>query len=198
MYVPHPQPLAICFSKSNPPSVTSLRYRRLRCLFSAAPKWASFDPFATQKLSTFRSSATGIMQLASSIEAMRLTAARLRLTAEQAKKRGDTAEENLEIEWERIVSVCLWGNATVGSIFHSLLRRSRLMHVGTYQQDLSLLTSLTHEEIQALQSVERGSKFILKNDSTWNHLKDLKSKRIDIVLDNVSFHHRGSKRCTYD
>lgn len=52
---------------------------------------------------------------------------------------------------------------------------------------MSLLTSLTHEQIQELQSVERGSKFVLKDDflKSWEHIKGLKDARIDIVLDNV-------------
>lgn len=70
-------------------------------------------------------------------------------------------------EWTGLMETCLWGNAT----------------------DLSLLTSLTHEDIQALQSVERGSDFILKNDfkACWSHVRTLKNARIDIVLDNVRF-----------
>lgn len=63
--------------------------------------------------------------------------------------------------------ICLWGNAT----------------------DLSLLTSLSHEDIQALQSVERGANFLLKNDfqASFEHIKDLRNKRVDIVLDNSGF-----------
>ncbi|KAI5477683.1 duf89 domain protein [Pseudohyphozyma bogoriensis] len=73
----------------------------------------------------------------------------------------------LENEWTKMLEVCLWGNAT----------------------DLSLLTSLTHEDIEALQSVERGANFILKNDfaPTWEHVKSLKGARFDIVLDNSGF-----------
>lgn len=72
----------------------------------------------------------------------------------------------LEREFREMMEICLWGNAT----------------------DLSLLTSLTHEQIQELQSVERGSHFILKDDlaSVWNSVKELKGGRIDFVLDNVS------------
>lgn len=60
----------------------------------------------------------------------------------------------------------LWGNAT----------------------DLSLLTSLTHEQIQELQSVERGREYTLRDDleKAWEHVKDSKDERFDIVLDNVS------------
>lgn len=73
----------------------------------------------------------------------------------------------LEREFREMMEICLWGNAT----------------------DLSLLTSLTHEQIQELQSVERGSHFILKDDlaSVWNSVKELKGGRIDFVLDNSGF-----------
>ena len=68
-------------------------------------------------------------------------------------------------------------------------------HINSYHtilQDLSLLTSLTHEQIQELQSVERGSHFILKDDLSrvWESVKKLADKkggRIDFILDNVSF-----------
>ncbi|KAK4701394.1 damage-control phosphatase, subfamily III, partial [Phenoliferia sp. Uapishka_3] len=128
-------------------------YRRLRTLFAATKHWHLFDPFQTQKMDAFRSSATGIMQLAK--------------TMQELVKRGKPKDEELKAEWSGIMSTCLWGNAT----------------------DLSLLTSLTHEDIQALQSVERGSDFILKNDlpQVWDHIKDLKQSRIDIVLDNSGF-----------
>lgn len=116
------------------------------------------------------------MTLASSIEAL--------LAASKLEQNGERDERVLKTEWNGIVSTCLWGNATVcpfplepdGHNTHEL--RSD-------EQDLSLLTSLTHEEIQALQSVERGSNFILKHDDTWDHVNKLRSKRIDIVLDNV-------------
>lgn len=90
----------------------------------------------------------------------------------------------LRTEWNSILSTCLWGNATVSFVALSLTLANDSTSCGD-SQDLSLLTSLTHEEIQALQSVERGSSFILKLDETWDHISALKSKRIDIVLDNV-------------
>ncbi|KAL8291312.1 hypothetical protein RQP46_002290 [Phenoliferia psychrophenolica] len=128
-------------------------YRRLRALFASKPHWTLFDPFQTQKMAAFRSSARGIMDLAKTMETL--------------VKRGKPEEAELRAEWNGVVSTCLWGNAT----------------------DLSLLTSLTHEDIQALQSVERGSDFILKNDlaQVWDHLHQLKSARVDIVLDNSGF-----------
>jgi hypothetical protein len=71
----------------------------------------------------------------------------------------------LKLDFTAIAEACLWGNAT----------------------DLSLLTSLSHDEIKQLQSVERGSKFLLKNDlgAVWEHVKGLKDARVDIVFDNV-------------
>jgi len=54
-----------------------------------------------------------------------------------------------------------------------------------------LLTNLTHADIQKLQSAESGSKghYILQNDlpRAWEHLRTLKSSRIDIVLDNAGY-----------
>lgn len=77
------------------------------------------------------------------------------------------AEESDKLfdEFVKVGLVCLWGNAT----------------------DLSLLTSLTHDDIKALQSVDRGEHFILHNDfeRCWGDIRALKDARFDIVLDNV-------------
>jgi hypothetical protein len=59
---------------------------------------------------------------------------------------------------------------------------------------LSLLTHLSPSDIEHLQSVgkdaqEARKEFILKDDQekVWKHLKTLKDRRIDIVLDNGKF-----------
>lgn len=68
-----------------------------------------------------------------------------------------------------VVSRSVWANAT----------------------DLSLLTSLSHEDIIKLQSGGTESKMgnILKNDSirVWQHVKSLDGGRLDIVFDNSGF-----------
>ncbi|OJT12344.1 Protein-glutamate O-methyltransferase [Trametes pubescens] len=83
--------------------------------------------------------------------------------------------ENLKVIFEEMVEMCLWGNAT----------------------DLSMLTHLSHEQIQHLQSVGRDAQaaraeFILRDDQekVWDHLKSFAGKtdsRIDFVLDNGGF-----------
>lgn len=59
------------------------------------------------------------------------------------------------------------------------------------RQDLSLLTNLTQEDIQRLQSVGKDARdsrkqFILKDDTeqAWKCVSGLKGGRIDFVLDN--------------
>ncbi|KAM0786168.1 hypothetical protein ACM66B_006975 [Microbotryomycetes sp. NB124-2] len=78
-----------------------------------------------------------------------------------------TSQDVLHADWIAMIEVCLWGNAT----------------------DLSLLTSLTHDDIKALQSVERGKEFFLHNDinTTWNYVKTFDKQRFDFVLDNSGF-----------
>ncbi|GJN93724.1 hypothetical protein Rhopal_006781-T1 [Rhodotorula paludigena] len=129
-------------------------YRRLRGLFAVTQHWNLFDPFASQKLSTWRSSATGAAALAVSLQKL-VDGGRV------------SDEQQLKLDLLSMLEVDLWGNAT----------------------DLSLLTSLTHEEIQQLQSVERGQHFVLRNDfdRAWQHFKGLKGGRLDIVLDNSGF-----------
>ncbi|KAL7341247.1 DUF89 domain-containing protein [Rhodotorula toruloides] len=129
-------------------------YRRLRGLFAVTKHWNLFDPFASQKLSTWRSSAVGAAALAKSLQKL-------------VQEGPVNDEKKLKLDLLGMLEVDLWGNAT----------------------DLSLLTSLTHEEIQQLQSVERGQHFVLKTDfeRTWEHFKTLKDARVDIVLDNSGF-----------
>ncbi|KDQ54505.1 hypothetical protein JAAARDRAFT_196426 [Jaapia argillacea MUCL 33604] len=80
--------------------------------------------------------------------------------------------EKLGVLFREMCQMCLWGNAT----------------------DLSLLTHMSHEDIQRLQSVGKDAQsarkeFILKDDSEalWNHIASLKNERVDFVLDNAGF-----------
>ncbi|KAH8663571.1 hypothetical protein BGZ60DRAFT_490266 [Tricladium varicosporioides] len=144
-------------------------YRRMASSFSLSQYWKSYDVFAKQKMSTFRSSRPAVLELASRYH---------ELIREMGHK-GDKSEEEIE-EAEKILfmemcEICLWGNAT----------------------DLSLLTSLTYEDIQKLQGSEArkaSEKNILINDleAAYNALKEAKKegkkeRRIDIVLDNAGF-----------
>ncbi|KAK4051470.1 Hairy/enhancer-of-split with YRPW motif protein 2 [Microbotryomycetes sp. JL221] len=140
-------------AKNSQSKLLSVRYRRIRTLFAATKHFSSFDPFATQKLDTFRSSMDGIMALARSMQ--------------QLVRKGLPTDTQAHADWITMVEICLWGNAT----------------------DLSLLTSLTHEDIKALQSVERGREFLLHNDMdiAWNHVRSSKNRRFDIILDNSGF-----------
>lgn len=129
-------------------------YRLLRSFFHTTRHWFDFDPFASQKLSTWKSSKTSVLQLST--------------TLNELVRKGKVEDlEELHRDWKVMMETMLWGNAT----------------------DLSLLTSLSHEQIQELQSVERGREFTLRDDleKAWDHVKDLKDERFDIVLDNSGF-----------
>lgn len=94
------------------------------------------------------------------------------ITQMDSNKADDAAEKILFME---MCEICLWGNAT----------------------DLSLLTSLTYEDIQKLQGSEArkaSEKNIIVNDleAAYHVLKNTKNRgkterRIDIVLDNAGF-----------
>ncbi|KAI0759122.1 DUF89 domain-containing protein [Fomes fomentarius] len=83
--------------------------------------------------------------------------------------------ENLKVIFKEMIQMCLWGNAT----------------------DLSMLTHLSHDDIQHLQTVGKDAQaaraeYILCDDQekVWNHLKSLDGKqdsRVDFVLDNAGF-----------
>ncbi|TFY63917.1 hypothetical protein EVJ58_g2950 [Rhodofomes roseus] len=80
--------------------------------------------------------------------------------------------QNLNVIFKEMIQMCLWGNAT----------------------DLSLLTHMSHEDIEHLQSVGKDAQaarkeYILTDDQdkVWSHLMTLKDGRIDFVLDNAGF-----------
>ena len=148
-------------------------YRRVRTFFGISKYWKNYDVFNRQKLSTFKSSRPAVLELA----------ARYREIAEKNEKgfviadsedpaRVEEAEKILFIE---MVEICLWGNAT----------------------DLSLLTSLTYEDIQKLQGSnarKEQEKNIIVNDlpAAYDILSSARksgiaSRRVDIVLDNAGF-----------
>lgn len=82
-----------------------------------------------------------------------------------------TDDEALEVLFREFIDISLWGNAT----------------------DLSLLTSISLEDIKALQGAEsrkKNEKNILANelDSAWDVVSnEREGSRIDIVLDNSGF-----------
>ncbi|KAJ5689099.1 hypothetical protein N7462_003491 [Penicillium macrosclerotiorum] len=148
-------------------------YRRLETFFALSKHWKGYDVFARQKLSTFKSSRPAVLELAARYR-------ELALEAESGKAMHDKSAKEIE-EAERLLfsemcEICLWGNAT----------------------DLSLLTSLTYEDIQKLQGSEAckaSEKNILVNDldAAFETMQKARSekkdgeRRVDIVLDNSGF-----------
>ncbi|KAI5790263.1 DUF89 domain-containing protein [Geopyxis carbonaria] len=103
----------------------------------------------------------------SSLAAVLELAARYRTIVEAQHGEDEEKDRLLFLE---IMEICLWGNAT----------------------DLSLLTSLTYEDIQKLQGSEARKKAeanILVNDlpRVFETLRASPAGRVDIVLDNAGF-----------
>ena len=129
--------------------------------------------FARQKMSTFKSSRPAVLELA----------ARYRELAHEAEsgqglegKLPEEVEQSERLLFSEMCEICLWGNAT----------------------DLSLLTSLTYEDIQKLQGSQArkaSQSNILVNDldaafavmQKARQEKKADERRVDIVLDNSGF-----------
>lgn len=141
-------------------------------LFRRASHWKDYDVFGRQKMSTFKSSRPAVVELA----------ARYKDIVEQVRKvstvvRSDDpakVEEAERVLFMEMCEICLWGNAT----------------------DLSLLTSLSYEDIQKLQGSnarKESEKKVLVNDlpAAFSILREGKEKgkslRVSIVLDNAGF-----------
>ncbi|KAL8905574.1 MAG: hypothetical protein Q9207_002564 [Kuettlingeria erythrocarpa] len=147
-------------------------YRRLNTFFALSTHWKSYDVFSRQKLSTFRSSRPAVIELAAKYKEL---IDQLRDDAQKAKS-AQEVEQAEELLFTEMCEICLWGNAT----------------------DLSLLTSLTYEDIQKLQGSDArksSEKNILVNNlpAAYHVLKTAKTtnpegqRRVDIVLDNAGF-----------
>ncbi|KAB8264055.1 hypothetical protein BDV32DRAFT_145832 [Aspergillus pseudonomiae] len=146
-------------------------YRRISAYFALSTHWKGYDVFARQKMSTFKSSRPAVLELA----------ARYKEIAQEAEKGHDgktpeQVEQAERILFSEMCEICLWGNAT----------------------DLSLLTSLTYEDIQKLQGSQArkaAEENILVNDldaafEVLNKARKEKKtgeRRVDIVLDNSGF-----------
>ncbi|KAL2259193.1 hypothetical protein VTK26DRAFT_7226 [Humicola hyalothermophila] len=148
-------------------------FRRMNTSFSLSQHWKTYDVFARQKIRTFRSSRRAVLELAARYKDL-VTQLRTSSPSGPAAARDPEADKLLFAE---MCEVCLWGNAT----------------------DLSLLTSLTYEDIQRLQGSEArraAEQNILVNDlpAVYDHLASLREKkggkqdrRVDVVLDNAGF-----------
>jgi hypothetical protein len=125
--------------------------------------------------------------------------------------------EKFKILFNEMIQMCLWWIIS-RSYFHwyyliNLLpqgkRDSKTTSHNDYKecwsidQDLSLLTHLSEDDIRHLQSVGKDAQaarkqFILKDDqeAIWNHLQSLSGGRIDFVLDNCALSFWSSNSIT--
>ncbi|KAI9678888.1 MAG: hypothetical protein M1829_001872 [Trizodia sp. TS-e1964] len=136
-------------------------------------EWKDYDVFRRQKISTFKSSRPAVLELTAKFKEM-ITQLESRPETEPAAK--SLLQEAEKLLFTEMAEISLWGNAT----------------------DLSLLTSLTYEDIQKLQGSEarkKSEKNIVVNniDKAYRILETAKfnepnsERRVDIVLDNSGF-----------
>ncbi|CEH14179.1 Uncharacterized conserved protein [Ceraceosorus bombacis] len=149
-------------------------YRLIRSFFATSQHWKYYDPFAAQKISAFRSSGKAINELAKTVEEL-VRKAESAQTSNPSKAAAEGGEGQ-KLIFYLLAQSSLWGNAT----------------------DLSLLTSLSHADIQDLQAgglstsaqAERA-KYILTGlgglDQAWAKVSAAKDGRVDFVLDNAGF-----------
>lgn len=141
-------------------SLTLTRYRLLRSWFTTSPSpfWQTFDPFFGQKMDTLKSSGDAIYR------ALQLPPKRIRfepLCIELATTLYEVGEEKNTLEsdpdklgvlFKEMVQMCLW--YVFSAFYYYQLLDARFRGNAT---DLSLLTNLSHSDIQDLQSVGRDA-----------------------------------------
>ncbi|KAI1736660.1 hypothetical protein F4680DRAFT_253227 [Xylaria scruposa] len=152
-------------------------YRRISTSFTLSTHWKSYDVFARQKINTFRSSRPAVLELAARYkDLVTQIKADDKDGGENAKNAAAADDDEARrLLFTEMCEICLWGNAT----------------------DLSLLTSLTYDDIQKLQGSEArkaSEKNILVNDlpAAYEALRKAqregkRERRVDIVLDNAGF-----------
>ena len=144
----------------------------MNTFFALSKHWKNYDVFYRQKISTFKSSRPAVLELAAKYKELILE---LEDGSLSSKSPGEL-QKSERLLFTEICEICLWGNAT----------------------DLSLLTSLTYEDIQKLQGAEArkvSEKNILANDlpAVYQVLNKAREgnkqqvRRVDIVLDNAGF-----------
>lgn len=146
---------------------TKSLHRRINTFFTTTQHWKSYDLFARQKIDSFRTSRNAVAELAARYEDI--------VTKIRADKNITHDSEVEKILFMEMCEVCLWGNAT----------------------DLSLLTTMTYEDIQRLQGSEArkaAEKNILVNKLPQAYdllnkarAEGKKERRVDFVLDNSGF-----------
>lgn len=142
----------------------------MNTFFAPSKYWKGYDVFRRQKMSTFKSSRPAVLELASRYKELALEAEKTADKSPEAKAKAD------KLIFSEMCEICLWGNAT----------------------DLSLLTSLTYEDIQTLQGSQArkaSEKNIVVNElgNAFESLHKMRlekrdtDRRVDIVLDNSGF-----------
>ncbi|KAH8702546.1 serine/threonine protein phosphatase PPT1 [Talaromyces proteolyticus] len=146
-------------------------YRRIATFFNLSKYWKGYDVFSRQKISTFKSSRPAVLELAARYKSLALEVEKGSQGLSPAQ-----VEDAERLIFTEMCEICLWGNAT----------------------DLSLLTTLTYEDIQKLQGSQArkaSEKNIIVNDTNaaYDALRDARKekkdgeRRVDIVLDNAGF-----------
>ncbi|KAI9782530.1 MAG: hypothetical protein M1816_001868 [Peltula sp. TS41687] len=149
----------------------------MNTFFARSKHWKNYDVFARQKISTFRSSRSAVLELAARYKELVLQLESGSAAATDSSRTPEEINEAEKLLFKEMCEICLWGNAT----------------------DLSLLTSLTYDDLQKLQGSKArkdAEKNILVDDlpAAYDVLKRAqmdsgrnKDRRVDIVLDNAGF-----------
>lgn len=145
----------------------------MQSYFSTSKYWKNYDIFARSKTSAFKSSLPAVLELAAQYKDI------ITQLEESHKLKGVQSDEDQakaeELLFISMSEICLWGNKT----------------------DLSLMTTMTTDQVQALQGSKarkESEKKILVNDLSKAFQVLQKSqkasqteRRVDIVLDNAGF-----------
>ena len=125
---------------------------------SIAHEEQDVDPFAAQKLESFRTAGAAVYTLASSLDDL------------VRQEQPNTTKEELHATFLHFVQAELWGNASGDlSLFAGL-------------------SSADIDALQRTDAGDRSHRIIVNDlAASWDHLSSLRGARIDIVLDNAGF-----------
>ena len=151
-------------------------FRRMSTFFKLSQHWSRYDPFARQKIRTFRSSRPAVLELA----------ARYRELMQQmdAHKTDKTAaaEETLFAE---MCEICLWGNATDLSLLTNLTYEDIQKLQGAEARRKAEANILVND-LPAAYKILTAARDAAKTQPTAPGAS-APERRVDIVLDNAGF-----------
>ncbi|CAK7229263.1 Hairy/enhancer-of-split with YRPW motif protein 2 [Sporothrix curviconia] len=151
-------------------------FRRMSTYFKLSTHWSRYDPFARQKIRTFRSSRPAVLELAARYGEL--------MQQMDAHKADDFAAE--ETLFAEMCEICLWGNATDLSLLTNLTYEDIQKLQGAEARRKAEANILVNDLPTAYNILTKARDAAAQRAKTQTPGSSVE-RRVDIVLDNAGF-----------